>query len=543
MSIHNIDGMQLKNMIISGANHLENNKGLVNALNVFPVPDGDTGTNMSLTMQFAVKEINALYDIEVHSVAGAVANGSLMGARGNSGVILSQIWRGFAKAIKNQKELDVKAFAHAVMEGSNTAYKAIMKPTEGTILTVIRETAEYAIRISDSFEDNLLFMEKIIEKANTVLGKTPELLPVLKDAGVVDAGGKGLIYIFEGMYQALKTGKPIELDNAAEAIQKQGREVRPGFRPGEIHYGYCTEFLIKSGREQRLESYKDKIKALGDSLLVVGDNNLIKVHIHTNNPGRVLELALAYGELSKIKIDNMREQHEELLFAEEIKNNPKPPEKYGTIAIATGHGISEIFKDLGASEIIEGGQTMNPSTEDILKSVNKVNAETVFIFPNNGNIILAANQAKSLSEKNVIVVDTKTIPQGISAIMALDYDKGIEENNEKINKALSGVKSGMITYSVRDSNYDGIDIEEGNIIGIVDGEINGAGKDIIEVSRKMLDNMIDEDSSLISIYYGSDVTEEEAQKLKEEIGQYYNDCEIEFHYGGQPLYYYIISVE
>lgn len=550
LSTQNIDGMQLKNMIISGANNLENNKGPVNALNVFPVPDGDTGTNMSLTMQLAVKEIKAVKDIEVHSVAGAAANGSLMGARGNSGVILSQIWRGFAKALKNQKSMDIKALADALMEGSNTAYKAIMKPTEGTILTVIRETAEYAIRISDNFQDNVLFMEEIIQKANTVLGKTPEMLPVLKNAGVVDAGGKGLIYILEGMYQALKSGEMLELKNAAELEQEYRIEDRPVFKAEEINFGYCTEFFIK-GKELELEKYRDKIAPLGDSLVVVGDDTMLKVHIHTNNPGEVLELALAYGELSKIKIDNMREQHSQLLFKEdeyitaekEAKDAPKPAEKYGAVAVAMGDGISDIFKDLGASEIIEGGQTMNPSTEDILNSVNKVNAETVFIFPNNSNIILAANQAKSLTEKNVIVVATKTIPQGISALMALDYDKSIEENNKKIDKAIASVKSGLITYAVRDSNYDGINIEEGNILGMVEGKIGGVGKDIIEVSRKVLDSMIDENSSLISIYYGSDVTREEAQKLKEEIGEFYSDCEIELHFGGQPLYYYILSVE
>lgn len=550
LSTQNIDGMQLKNMIISGANNLENNKGPVNALNVFPVPDGDTGTNMSLTMQLAVKEIKAVKDIEVHSVASAAANGSLMGARGNSGVILSQIWRGFAKALKNQKSMDVKALADALMEGSNTAYKAIMKPTEGTILTVIRETAEYAIRISDNFRDNVLFMEEIIQKANTVLGKTPEMLPVLKNAGVVDAGGKGLIYILEGMYQALKSGEMLELKNAAELEQEYRIEDRPVFKTEEINFGYCTEFFIK-GKELELEKYRDKIAPLGDSLVVVGDDSILKVHIHTNNPGEVLELALAYGELSKIKIDNMREQHSQLLFKEdenitagkEAKAAPKSAEKYGAVAVAMGDGISDIFKDLGASEIIEGGQTMNPSTEDILNSVNKVNAETVFIFPNNSNIILAANQAKSLTEKNVIVVATKTIPQGISALMALDYDKSIEENNKKIDKAIASVKSGLITYAVRDSNYDGINIEEGNILGMVEGKIGGVGKDIIEVSRKVLDSMIDENSSLISIYYGSDVTREEAQKLKEEIGEFYIDCEIELHFGGQPLYYYILSVE
>ena len=545
MSTKYIDGIQLRNMFLSGANNLDNNKGIVNSLNVFPVPDGDTGTNMSLTMQLAVKEIIAVKNIEIQSVANAAANGSLMGARGNSGVILSQIWRGFAKALKNQKSMDTNLLANALMEGSNTAYKAIMKPTEGTILTVIRETAEYAMKVYENFEDNVLFLEEIIEKANSVLRRTPEMLQVLKNAGVVDAGGKGLIYIIEGMYQYLKTGEMIELRAAADSEEHD----RALFKEEEIVFGYCTEFFIK-GRKLRLEKFRDEVVTMGDSLLVVGDENLLKVHIHTNNPGRVLELAMAQGELSRIKIDNMREQHNELLFnkeehkaAEEAEQAPKPMERYGTIAVAMGEGISSIFKDLGANEIIEGGQTMNPSTEDILNSVNKINAETIYIFPNNSNIILAANQAKSMSDKNVIVAATKSIPQGISALMALNHDKGIEENNKKIEKAIANVKSGLVTYAVRNSNYDGINIEEGNVLGMVEGKISGVGNDILEVSHKVLDDMVDEDSSLISIYYGSEVKEEEAIKLKEEIGELYNDCEIELHFGGQPLYYYILSVE
>jgi len=549
LSTQNIDGMQLKNMIISGANNLENNKGPINSLNVFPVPDGDTGTNMSLTMQSAVREIKAAGDCAVHTVADAASNGSLMGARGNSGVILSQIWRGFAKALKNQEDIDSKTLADALMEGSNTAYKAIMKPTEGTILTVIRETAEHAVKIADNFDDTLMFMEEIINKANSVLIKTPEMLPVLKNAGVVDAGGKGLICIFEGMYQALKTGEVLELKQAAEAEREEVREAMPVFKAEEITFGYCTEFFIK-GEQISLEKYRDEVSKLGDSLVVAGDEKLLKVHIHTNNPGKVLELALTQGELSKIKIDNMREQHRELLFkaeeykgAEKHQEAPESMERYGTVTVAMGSGISEIFTDLGADEIIEGGQTMNPSTEDILKSINSVNAETVFIFPNNSNIILAANQAKTLAEKKVVVVPTKTIPQGIAALMALDAEKSTEENIKRLEKAIGSVKSGLITYAVRNSNYDGINIEEGNILGMVEGKISGVGKDILEVANLVLEAMIDEESSLISMYYGNDVTEEEAQKLAEEIGENYSNCEIELHSGGQPLYYYILSVE
>ncbi|MGE5632913.1 MAG: DAK2 domain-containing protein [Caulobacteraceae bacterium] len=551
MSTQHIEGTQLKNMIISGANNLENNKALVNALNVFPVPDGDTGTNMSLTIQSAVKEIKNARDNELYTIAEAAANGSLMGARGNSGVILSQIFRGFAKAMKTDSEVNIKVLANALMEGSNTAYKAIMKPTEGTILTVIRETGEHAVKIADRCSDALALMEEVVIKANKVLEKTPEMLPVLKNAGVVDAGGKGLIYILEGMYQALKTGALVELNPESEMEMQAQLVDKPVFIDGEIRFGYCTEFFIKAKQIDR-EKYKNAIADLGDSQVVVGDENLVKVHIHTNNPGKVLELALQHGELSKIKIDNMREQHRALLVKEEdfkaaqeeeSKAEDAPMEKYGAVTVAMGEGISDIFRDLGANEIIEGGQTMNPSTEDILKSVNKVNAENVFIFPNNSNIILAANQAKSLSKKNVAVAPTKTIPQGIAAIMALDYDRSIEENIKKIEKAITGVKSGLITYAVRNSTFDGINIEEGNILGMVEGKIKNVGENTLEVSTNILAEMVDEDSSLISIYYGNDITEEEAQKLVDHIGETYPDCEIELHYGGQPLYYYILSVE
>jgi DAK2 domain fusion protein YloV len=377
------------------------------------------------------------------------------------------------------------------------------------------------------------------------------LLPVLKNAGVVDAGGKGLISIFDGMYYSLKNNEVLELKKSVEMEVEEKHRDMPVFKETDITYGYCTEFFIK-GKQVALEKYRDQISMMGDSIVVAGDEKLLKVHIHTNNPGKILELAIAHGELSKIKIDNMREQHRELLFKEEeykataekaVEETPKPMEKYGAVVVAMGDGISDILKDLGASEIIEGGQTMNPSTEDILKSVDKVNAETVFIFPNNSNIILAANQAKTLAKKKVVVVPTKTIPQGISALMSLDNDRSVEENNKKIEKAIASVKSGLITYAVRNSIYDGINIEEGNILGMVEGKINGVGKEILEVTNRVLEDMIDDESSLISIYYGNDVTEDEAQKLAEEIGERYNDCEIELHFGGQPLYYYILSVE
>lgn len=543
MHLDRIDGSTIKNMIISGANNLENNKNMVNSLNIFPVPDGDTGTNMSLTMSSAVKEINNLKDFDVHSVFEAAANGTLMGARGNSGVILSQIFRGFAKGVKKHNELSTAALADSLMEGSNTAYKAIMKPTEGTILTVIRETAEFAMKNKEKHTDLIEFFEIIIKKANEVLDKTPEMLPVLKNAGVVDAGGKGLICIFDGMLHAIKTNSLLELVESPEQADEEQTRAQEYFSTEDITFGYCTEFFIKTNKID-LEKYKDKLRDMGDSQVVVGGEGIVKVHIHTNNPGKILEMALEYGELSKIKIDNMREQHRELYVETSVQEPVNAePEKYGVVAVAMGEGIAGIFKDLGVDEIIEGGQTMNPSTEDIVKSINRINAENIIILPNNSNIILAANQAKSLSDKNVIVAPTKTIPQGIAALMGLDYDKEAEQNVKKIEKAIASVKTGLITYAVRNSTYDDINIEEGNILGLVEGKIKKVSETVPEVFKALLEDMVDEDSSLISIYYGKETSEEDAEKMAAFVQETYPECEVDMHFGGQPLYYYIISVE
>ncbi len=533
-----IDGLYLKNMFISGANNLENNKEMVNSLNVFPVPDGDTGTNMSLTMTSAIKEINNAKDNNASTIAELAANGSLMGARGNSGVILSQILRGFAKALKNEKQIDSKTLANALMEGSKTAYKAVMRPTEGTILTVIRESAEHGIMIADKTTDLPRFLEEVVNQANKTLEKTPDMLPVLKQANVVDAGGKGLVNIFNGMLFYLTTNRVIQATE--RVIQFESVKEKPGFKAEDIEFGYCTEFFIK-GEALNHEFYKNAILGLGDSLIVVGDENLIKVHIHTNNPGLVLEKALELGRLSSIKIDNMREQHRELLINEEDKLNYK--KKIGIVAVAVGSGITSIFKDLGADEIIEGGQTMNPSTEDILSSINKVNADNIIILPNNGNIILAAKQVKYLTSKNIMVAQTKTIPQGVAAIMAVDQDKALNENVLKIQHAINGVKTGLITYAVRDSNFNGVDIEEGNIIGIIESEIESVGNNIREVATKVMELMVDGDSSLITLYYGDEVDLKEAELLFDDIKDKYGECDVELHFGGQQLYYYIISVE
>ncbi len=533
-----IDGLYLKNMFISGANNLENNKELVNSLNVFPVPDGDTGTNMSLTMNSAIKEINNAKDDNVFTIAELAANGSLMGARGNSGVILSQILRGFAKALKKEMQINSKTLANALMEGSKTAYKAVMRPTEGTILTVIRESAEHGIKIADKTTDLSCFLEEVVNQANRTLDKTPDMLPVLKQANVVDAGGKGLVNIFNGMLFYLNTNRIIQVTDKTTQIETIDEITKS--ETEDIEFGYCTEFFIK-GKSMNHEFFKNSITSMGDSLIVVGDENLIKVHIHTNSPGLVLEKAIELGRLSSIKIDNMREQHRETLIHDEDKLSCK--KKIGIVAVAVGSGITSIFKDLGADEVIEGGQTMNPSTEDILSSINKVNADDIIILPNNGNIILAAKQVKYLTSKNILVAQTKTIPQGVAAIMAVDQDRTLSENELKIQHAINDVKTGLITYAVRNSNFNGVDIEEGNIIGLIENEIESVGSDITEVVNKAMDLMVDEDSSLITLYYGDEVDPKEAEILFKDIKEKYCDCDVELHFGGQQLYYYIISVE
>jgi DAK2 domain fusion protein YloV len=544
LHIYKIDGTTIKNMIISGANNLENNKHMVNSLNIFPVPDGDTGTNMSLTMVSAVKEINSLQKVQVQGVFEAAASGTLMGARGNSGVILSQIFRGFAKGAKKHSEFNSAALADAFIEGSNTAYKAIMKPTEGTILTVIRETAEFAVKEKEKHSDLVDFLEVLINKANEVLDKTPELLPVLKNAGVVDAGGKGLICILDGMLHALKTNSVLELHERSAQEEEEQPAAQEFFSTEDITFGYCTEFFVKT-KSIDLDSYKEALSKIGDSLVVVGGEGIVKVHIHTNNPGQVLEMSLEHGELSKIKIDNMREQHRQLLVDEPVPQAEAAaePKKYGVVAVAMGDGIANILRDIGADEIIEGGQTMNPSTEDIVKSINKIKAENIIILPNNSNIILAANQAKSLSDKNVIVAPTKTIPQGIAALMSLDFDKEPDVNTKKLDKAIASVKTGLITYAVRNSTYDDINIEEGNILGLVEGKIKSVAETVPEVCKELLEQMVDEDASLVSIYYGKETSEEDAEKLAAFVQENYPECEVDMHFGGQPLYYYIISVE
>lgn len=548
MKIKILDGAMLKKALIGAAKFLEDNKEEVNSLNVFPVPDGDTGTNMSLTVNSAVKEGLKQGDLSVSKIASAASNGSLMGARGNSGVILSQLFRGFASGLNEGDTADTKVLAESFKQAANTAYKAVMKPTEGTILTVARECGDYALSICDEEDDILEFLNKIIKKGEEVLEKTPDMLPVLKEAGVVDAGGKGLIYVLKGAYSAL-SGKEdfartaYETTSTKKVIERDRSDL-------DIEFGYCTEFIVNTDFND-IEKFKIDLSSETDSLLVVGGEGIIKVHVHTNDPGLILQKALELGELSDIKIDNMRYQHEEILLKselEEMEENNKNKEieinkKYSFISISTGQGIDSVFKDLNVDIIVSGGQTMNPSTEDILNAIDKTHGEYVFILPNNSNIILAAEQSKELSTRNIIVVPTKTIPQGISALLAFDEDESSEANKESMLEAISSVKTGQVTYSVRDTEYNSTKISKDDIIGLAEGEIVANGKEINQVANDLLDKMMDEDISLVTILYGSDLSKEMAEELEGILLDNYDDIDIELIYGGQPLYYYIFSLE
>ena len=538
MKIKYIDGPILKKMMIQGANSLELNKSTIDALNVFPVPDGDTGINMSLTMDSATKEVKKVVTETVETISEAMANGSLMGARGNSGVILSQLFRGFAKSCKGKEKLNTIDFAQALKGAADTAYKAVMKPIEGTILTIAREMAEKAIEISKKEDDFNVFFTDIIKHSEIVLEKTPQMLKVLKDAGVVDAGGKGLIVITIGFYQGL-TGKITAIETSK--IEKS-EELYLDIPTEDITFGYCTEFIIK-GTAVDLELYKKKIADLGDSMLVVGDQNLVKVHIHTNNPGQVLEYGLAWGELINIKIDNMRQQHKNRIFNEASGDSEEAVKEYGIIAVSMGEGLLNIFKDLNVDEIITGGQTMNPSTEEIKNAIDKIPAKHIFILPNNSNIILAANQAKEISKKNIHVIPSKTIPQGIAAILAFNPDLDIEKNIDLMKSSLSKVKTGQVTFSVRDTQFNSNTIKKGDILGIMNANIQVVGDNIEEVAFDLLSDIISDKDEMVTIFYGEDCSEADANRLGDRIGAIYENLDIEVYYGGQPLYYYIFSVE
>jgi len=543
LEIEYIDGPLLKKMILSGAQFLEKNKDIVNSLNVFPVPDGDTGTNMSLTMQAAVREIKTANTDTLEDISNAAANGSLMGARGNSGVILSQFFRGFAKGVKGKTRINTKSLAEALMTASDVAYKAVMKPVEGTILTVARESAEAALTIAKTEKSIKTFMEKVIVEAEKSLDRTPEMLGVLKDAGVVDSGGKGLVYIYSGVLTSITKDVHILEESS---IEDNGYTHHIEKIDGEIKFGYCTEFIIHADN-MNTDKFKKTIEEYGDSMLVVGNDSAVKVHIHTNHPGRIIEHALETGQLSDIKIDNMRLQHRHEVFRqnEEGANigNKEEIDKYGFIVVTMGEGLIRIFKDFAFVHVIEGGQTMNPSTEDFVNAIENVNAKTVIILPNNGNVFMAANQARDISDKNIIVIPSKSVPQGLAALLSFDLEATPEANEKTMIESIKMVKTGQVTYAIRDTDYNDLKILEGDILGICDDEIKSVGKDVKQVCIDLAEKMVTDESEIITIFYGSDITEKEANELLEELTNKYEDIDIELYYGGQPLYYYILSVE
>ncbi|WP_313756605.1 DAK2 domain-containing protein [Tissierella sp.] len=548
MKIEILDGAMLKKALAGAAKFLEDNKEEVNSLNVFPVPDGDTGTNMSLTVNSAIKQGLNLDEDSVSKIALATSHGSLMGARGNSGVILSQLFRGFANGLDGNDVADVKILAEAFKQAADTAYKAVMKPTEGTILTVARECGEYAISISREEKDVLVFLKKVINHGEITLSRTPDMLPVLKQAGVVDAGGKGLIYVLTGAYNALAGIENIEIKiEEKKKVEPKEYQRHEHIDTDDIKYGYCTEFIINTNYKE-IDSFRNELSIQGDSLMVVGGDGLIKVHVHTNTPGVVLEKALSIGELTDIKIDNMRYQHEEILLKSELsksnnEENKSLEKEYSFVAISIGEGIDEVFKGLNVDILVSGGQTMNPSTEDILNAIDNTLGKNVFILPNNSNIILTAEQTKELSSRNIIVIPSKTIPQGIAALLAFDEFKSLEENIEDMKDAIKNVKTGQVTYSVRDTELNDTKIYKDDIIGISEGDIVANGKNINEVAIRLLDNMIDEDTSLITILHGSDLDEDSAKDLENQLSSLYEDIDVELVFGGQPIYYYIFSVE
>lgn len=538
----------LARMFLAGAANIEAKKEFINELNVFPVPDGDTGTNMSLTIMAAAKEVAAMENPSMQSLAKAISSGSLRGARGNSGVILSQLFRGFTKAIRDTEEIDVLALATALEKAKETAYKAVMKPKEGTILTVAKGLAEKAAELAVTVDDLNEFIPQVLEYGDYVLSKTPDMLPVLKEAGVVDSGGQGLMEVLKGAYDAF-LGK--DIDYAAIAPTNTGVVNKMGTESEvDIKFGYCTEFIIMTEREfseKDEREFKAYLESIGDSIVCVADEDIVKIHVHTNDPGLAIQKALTFGQLSRMKIDNMREEHQEKLIKEaekQAKQEKTEQKEFGFIAVSIGEGLNDIFKELGVDYIIEGGQTMNPSTDDMLNAIDQVNAKHVFIFPNNKNITLAANQAKSLvKDREVIVIPTKTVPQGITAIINFVPDMTAEENEELMLEEIKRVRTGQVTYAVRDTHIDDKEIHKDDIMGIGDEGILSVGTEIFETTLELLEQLVDEDSELISIYYGADVSEEDATKLAEEIESRYPDIDIDTQFGGQPIYYYVLAVE
>ncbi|HHU71049.1 MAG TPA: DAK2 domain-containing protein [Clostridiales bacterium] len=556
MVVKTINAKTLKKMFLAGAARIEAKKEYINELNVFPVPDGDTGTNMTLTIMSAVKELNSASDSSMEEVAKAISGGSLRGARGNSGVILSQLFRGFTKEIKNYDEVNVTIMANAFQKASETAYRAVMKPKEGTILTVAKGGAEKAAQLVSETDDLIYFCQEVIAHMDEVLKQTPELLPVLKEAGVVDSGGQGLIEIVKGCYDVLLGKEVSYADITAEDLDHKDINLDQ-VAMEDIKFGYCTEFIIlldkKFDKAAEL-SLKDYFTSIGDSIVVVSDDDIVKVHVHTNDPGLAIQQALTYGSLTSIKIDNMREEHNEKVIKDamkqakqqemESKKPDAPRKKNGFIAVSIGEGIDEIFKGLNVDYLIEGGQTMNPSTEDMLNAISEVNADNIFILPNNSNIILAAEQAKALTEdKNIIVIPSKNIPQGITALINFIYEKSPEENTAKMIEEMEFVKSGQVTYAVRDTNIDGKEIKQGNIMGLGGKTILSVGTNIKDTTIELIKALIDEDTQLISLYYGEEVTEEVAQELADVVSSDYPNIDVDVQYGGQPIYYFLVSAE
>ena len=563
MAIEIIDAELLQKAFLAGAQNLERNKEYINELNVFPVPDGDTGSNMSLTIMSAANEVSNLSNPSIKDLSKTISSGSLRGARGNSGVILSQLLRGFCKEIKEKPEINVQILADGFVRAVETAYKAVMKPKEGTILTVAKSMAEKAVELAEQDVDIEAFSEAVIECGDETLQKTPELLPVLKEAGVVDSGGQGLMEFLKGAYNGLTGKEVIEIKTAADAPQvnkTSGNVDTENIDTSDIKFGYCTEFIINLEKEFTMDDeikFKEYLTSIGDSLVCVADDEIVKIHVHTNHPGLAFEKGLEYGSLTRMKIDNMREEHQEKLIKEqdkikaakrdeELAELKKKQEKkpYGFVAVSVGEGLDNIFKELGVDYIISGGQTMNPSTDDVLSAIENVNADTVFVLPNNKNIILAANQAAGIEkEKKVIVIPSKTIPQGISAMIGFEGSMSPEENEESMTAAMKEVKSGEVTYAVRDTSIDGKEIKTGDFMGISDDGIKSVGTDIVEVIKELVAEMSDEDSQLISIYYGQDVDEDDANAVAEVLTKEYPDYEVEVNAGNQPVYYYILSVE
>lgn len=553
MATNTINVDMLAKMFLAGAQNIEAKKEYINELNVFPVPDGDTGTNMSLTIMAAAKEVTALLDPDMAALAKAISSGSLRGARGNSGVILSQLLRGFTKAIREEGTIDVRVLAAACERAKVTAYKAVMKPKEGTILTVAKGIAQKAAEMAEKTDDLEVFIPAVIDHAEEVLKKTPDMLPVLKEAGVVDSGGQGLVEVIKGAYDAF-LGKEIDYSaitpGTGTVVTKVSAEAS-----ADIKFGYCTEFIIlteKEFSENDEYEFKGYLESIGDSIVCVADEDVVKIHVHTNDPGLAIQKALTYGQLSRMKIDNMREEHQEKLIrdAQKLaeqqkaakKNAPRKP--MGFIAVSIGEGMNEIFRELGTDYIIEGGQTMNPSTEDMLNAIDHVNADSVFILPNNKNIVLAANQAKALvKDKEIIVIPTKTVPQGITAIINFMPEEDAKTNEEIMLEEIKNVKSGQVTYAVRDTHIDDKEIHEGDIMGIGDHGILAVGKDIEATAKEMLASLVDEESELISLYYGEEIKEEDAEKFAAEIEELYPDVDVDSHFGGQPIYYYVLAVE